>query len=139
MEALRNRIVEVIGESNKYRSNEVDQIVEALLKVQAEAPAPVKNKKGNRGPYADVFAMLDAVKPIASKHGILIYQHHRRDKGDIVVHSTLIHKSGQWLDSRLEANPIESDLTYFQDRSTAFTYTKRHLIQTQFAMGGDEE
>jgi len=140
MEALRAKIVDAIRETQKYRSTEIDQIVAALVKVQAELPAPEKNKQGNRGKYADVYSLLDTAQPVCSKYGIFIHQHMRKDKGNIIVHSTLMHVSGQWLDSRLDANPIEDQkLDYFQARSKAFTYTKRHLLQAQLGMGGDED
>jgi len=140
IQQIKQQIQQALKQNTRNRSEQIDQIAEALAKVQASMPAPEKNKHGNRGSYADLESMLSTAKKTCSEHGIAIYQHYQMNSGHIFLHSTLIHTSGQWLNSTLLADPIEDPkLSYWQCRTLGFTYTKKHHLEAQLGMRGDVE
>jgi len=130
-------------ETQKYMSDEVGEIVQAIARATLEMPIPEKSKRGNRGAYSDLEDYLKCCKKTLAKHGIIIHQHPRYLKAGRIMFSMLLHTSGQWLLASDLVNPdpktIESAQAFQHAVSSVFTYAKRRMLQSQLGLGCDEE
>ena len=110
--------------------------MQAMLAVQAEVQNPLKLAKGNNYTYVELDALLDVVRPIASKYGLSIVQH---VEGDSLV-TELWHESG---DTRLFRMPLKpSNLrggSEAQQLGAAITYARKYSLMGLFAIHGDKD
>lgn len=128
--------------TQKFQSDKIDKLIPALIKTQLDLEKPQKSKMGNRGSYSDLEDYLNCCIKVLAKNNILLYQHPRFDGQNRIMHSMLIHSSGQWITSTDLCNPdpkLKNSLPYQQAISTVFTYAKRRMIQSQLGLGCDEE
>ena len=125
-------------EGLKNQSGKVDKLATALAKAQGEIVGARKTSKNPffKSDYADLFEVLEATRPILSKHGLSIVQ---TNDGVEVIGSTaflhvgtmLMHTSGQWIRSFIPL-PIESPVNCHK-LGSAMTYGRRYGLS---AMGG---
>lgn len=117
-------------------SEAINELAAALASAQAE----MKNAKLNKvnphfkSRYADLAEIRDTVTPALAKHGIAIAQGIDTDGNAIAVTTRLIHKSGQWIESRF---PIAYDKP--QAMGSAITYGRRYLLSAICAISADED
>ena len=117
-------------------SEQIDQLATALAAAQAE----MKNAKLNRinphfkSKYADLAEIRDTVTPALSKHGIAVVNGTDATDGGLHVVTRLIHKSGQWIESRF---PIAYDKP--QTMGSAITYGKRYNLAAVANIAADED
>jgi hypothetical protein len=111
------------------QSNEIKDLVAALVKVQAEIRDAEKNAKGQVGHqtynYANLDSVIDATRAPLAKHGLVVTQ-----LGDItemgpVLVTMLMHTSGQWLKSVM---PIINGKGDAQGFGSATTYARRYSL-----------
>jgi hypothetical protein len=90
-------------------SEMTDLLYTALAAAQGDYPAVLKNAKGAFGMYATVDALLDAVRPINSKHGLSLKSTTQIVGEEEYLVTTLGHKSGQFTRSvsRIAADPMK--------------------------------
>jgi hypothetical protein len=123
------RAAKKIQEDEPYRSDEVKDLVIAIGKAQGEFP-PIKFNRVNsfhKNEYGDLCAILQAIRPALTKHGLCITQEMRLTKeGGNVLHTRLWHISGQFIESRLRIVPSKSGI---QEFGSAVTYSRRYSIQ----------
>ena len=113
------------------QSGQLDKLATALAKAQSEITG-AKSKSTNpyfKSKYADLFEVLEASRPILSKHGLSIVQ--TTDKVEVIgetaflnVGTTLMHSSGQWIRS-FTPMPIEKPVNCHK-LGSAFTYGRRY-------------
>lgn len=117
-------------------SENIDQLATALAAAQAEMKNAKLNKQNPhfKSKYADLAEIRDTVTPALSKHGIAVVQ--GTDAGDsgLVVFTRLVHKSGQWIESRF---PIAYDKP--QTMGSAYTYAKRYSLAAICNIAADED
>lgn len=117
-------------------SENIDQLATALAAAQAE----MKNAKLNKvnphfkSKYADLAEIRDTVTPALSKHGIAVVNGTDATDGGLHVVTRLIHKSGQWIESRF---PIAYDKP--QTMGSAITYGKRYNLAAVANIAADED
>lgn len=117
-------------------SENIDQLATALAAAQAE----MKNAKPNKvnphfkSKYADLAEIRDTVTPALSKHGIAVVNGTDATEGGLHVVTRLIHKSGQWIESRF---PIAYDKP--QTMGSAITYGKRYNLAAVANIAADED
>lgn len=90
-------------------SETTDLLYSSLAAAQGEYPAVLKNAKGAFGMYATVDALLDAVRPVNSKHGLSLKSTTQIVGEEEFLVTTLGHKSGQFTRSisRIAADPMK--------------------------------
>jgi len=118
-------------EGLKNQSGKIDKLATALAKAQSEIIGARKTSKNPffKSDYADLFEVLEATRPILSKHGLSIVQ---INDGVEVIGSTaflhvgtmLMHTSGQWIKSFIPL-PIESPVNCHK-LGSAMTYGRRY-------------
>ena len=115
----------------KNQSGKLEKLATALAKAQSEIVGARKTSKNPyfKSDYADLFEVLEATRPILSKHGLSIVQ---TNNGVEIIGSTaflhvgtmLMHTSGQWIRSFIPL-PIESPVNCHK-LGSAMTYGRRY-------------
>lgn len=145
LEAKINTLLEKMDKIEKERcqSEETKDIISDLIKAQGEFPKLIKNKKGQRGEYADLTGVIETVRPSLNKNNLYIRQHEDICGNDIVLVTTVHHKTGQWICSRhvltpkkdiAKNNAMSSDQAY----GSQLTYQKRYSICMILGISGDD-
>ena len=117
-------------------SENIDQLATALASAQSE----MKNAKLNKinphfkSKYADLAEIRDTVTPALSKHGIALIHGTEPMETTLHVVSRLIHKSGQWAESRF---PVPYDKP--QAMGSGITYGKRYNQSALANIAADED
>ena len=113
-------------------SEQISEIVAALLKVQATEPTALKQAENPhlRSKYADLEAVMSSVRPALTANGVLLIQAADVVEGRVGVTTLLVHASGQWFRSRLLLTPTKNDP---QAIGSCITYGRRYGLS---AMAG---
>ena len=118
-------------EGLRNQSGKLEKLATALAKAQSEIVGARKTSKNPyfKSDYADLFEVLEATRPILSKHGLAIVQ---TNGGVEVIGTTaflhvgtmLMHTSGQWIRSFIPL-PIETPINCHK-LGSAMTYGRRY-------------
>jgi len=113
------------------QSGKLEKLATALAKAQGEIVGARKTSKNPyfKSDYADLFEVLEATRPILSKHGLSIVQTNNGveiigSTAFLHVGTTLMHTSGQWIRSFIPL-PIESPVNCHK-LGSAMTYGRRY-------------
>jgi len=108
-----------------WKSPEIDKLAEALAKVQSELEGAKKESTNPffKSSYADLHAVIKSSFPYLSKNGLSVSQGNEIVKGAVVVTTTLLHSSGQWLRSKIKLPLSKVDA---QGVGAAVTYGRRY-------------
>ena len=85
--------------------------------------------------YADIGDGLEVVRPLLAKHGLAIMQPTSMDGGVIVLHTWVMHKSGQWMEGRY---PVCKPGAH-QDMGAAMSYSRRHSLFAMLGVAAEED
>jgi hypothetical protein len=118
---------EIIHKSTeiKYRSEQINELAISLAKAQAEFNVAGLNKVNPyfKSRYADFMAVVEASRPSLNKYGLSVVQDIiSYPSGENMLHTILMHVSGQWIESRMRIVPPKNDI---QTMSSYNTYLKR--------------
>ena len=117
-------------------SDQINELATALSAAQAEMKNATLNKVNPhfKSKYADLAGIRDTVTPALTKHGLAVVQGTDTTEGGIVVVTRLLHKSGQWMESRF---PIAYDKP--QTMGSAYTYARRYSLSAMCSISADED
>ena len=107
------------------RSPDVKDLATALAKAQGEMRTADLNRTNPyfKSKYADLMSVVNASRPALSKNGLSVIQNIlANDDGASMLHTILLHSSGQYMESRMRINPPKNDI---QTISSFTTYLKR--------------
>ncbi len=111
------------------KSDSIGNLAKALSAAQAEmGPA----RKGSKNPffkssYADLTQVTDVIRLPLASHGIAYVQTiEPGEGGQINILTSLIHESGEWVESCLPIKPVKQDP---QGIGSAISYGKRYGLQ----------
>jgi hypothetical protein len=126
-------------------SAEADQLIEALVKFQAQVTPPAKNSKGHNYTYADMASVRQAIVKPLSDNGLVYTQPTRVDMdGDgnwrNVIITRVMHISGQWMQG--EYIPALDNATgkgnvHWQD-GTALSYGRRYALMGLLGLAAED-
>lgn len=123
-----------------YRSEMIHDLALDLAKAQAEFEVADLNKQNPyfKSRYADLMAVVGASRPALTKYGLSIVQDPiSHVNGESILHTILLHKSGQWIESRMRIIPPKNDV---QSMSSYITYLKRVAYSSLVGVvTGDED
>lgn len=110
---------------DEWKSNQIDQLAEALAKAQSELEGAKKESTNPffKSSYADLHAVIKSAFPYLSKHGLSVSQGNEIIPNAICVTTTLMHSSGQWLRSKVKLPLSKVDA---QGVGAAITYGRRY-------------
>lgn len=116
-----------------------NEIAKALATAQSEFSTIVKNKTNPhfKSKYADLAAVIDAVRPALTKNGLTVSQVLRlhADGNGVYLETVLMHSSGQIMTS---SYPIAHGLTP-QQMGSALTYARRYSLCAILGVAADED
>jgi len=111
-------------------SEKIDLIAPALLAAQKEIGNATKNAKNPhfKNNYADLGAVIDAVKEPLNKNGIVILQSLSggiAESNSLHLTTRLLHTSGQWIEDTASSPLPKADP---QGVGSATTYLRRYAL-----------
>lgn len=115
------------------------KICAAFVKAQAEIEKAVKEKNNPhfRSKYADLGAVVDAIKPALEKHGLGFFQKFHEDHDGVTVETIIVHESGETLSNGVLSVPAtKKDAQGF---GSATTYARRYSLQAAFGVAPEDD
>jgi hypothetical protein len=111
------------------KSETIKSLAEALSKAQAEMAGAVKDATNPffNSSYANLSAVVRAVKEPFSNNGLSYSQFPIEDNGRIGVETVLMHDSGEWLSQSFTVQLTKQDA---QGAGSAITYCRRYALQS---------
>lgn len=117
-------------------SENLADLATALSKAQGELKA-VKKDADNplfNSTYASLEGVIDHCKPVLQKHGLSIVQGPSGTGDVVVVHTLLLHSSGQWIETETALKPVPAKIDRGsaekavtpQATGSAITYARRY-------------
>jgi hypothetical protein len=110
-------------------SEQINELAAALSKAQSEAKSAAKSASNPhfRSNYAPLHEYMEVVATCFCKHGLsVIHMPHTVD-GRLMLHSRILHSSGQWMGCTLPV-AVDEKRTGAQAIGSALTYMKRYAL-----------
>lgn len=120
-------------------SESIKQLSAALLKAQRSIKFAAKdaNNPHFRSKYADLPAVIDAIKPALNEAGIVFMQTFSpSEAGFIAVTTRLLHESGEWIEDTATVPLPKSDP---QGYGSAATYARRYSLAAITGLYQDDD
>lgn len=114
------------------------ELFAALAKAQAEMTVAEYDSNNTyfESKYASLAAVIEATRPVLSKHGISITQHPRVQDGLVIVTTMVAHASGAYMTSELALRPAKNDA---HSVGSAITYAKRYAWSAAAGIAADDD
>lgn len=113
----------------------------ALAAAQAEFNVVVKNKVNPhfRSKYADIEAIMQAVRPALNSHGLFLSQSVTTSTSDVSVETMITHESGEILRSGVTKIPVSGGGNLAQAFGSAITYARRYSLSAFLGVSADDD
>jgi len=131
------------------KSEKIEDLITALIKAKAKfAPlkksktATVKMKSGGYYSYnyADLADILAMVTPPLAENGLVIIQPVTVTDGQILIDTTLVHATGQWITTNLPLpNIATGNMNAIQQIGSVITYGRRYSIESLLGIASEED
>lgn len=123
------------------QSEQVNELFAAIAKAQAEIKNPAKNTKNTyyKNEYADLTAVLNAVRPVAAAHGLSFVQSVDMVDDRVTVQSQVSHSSGQWIKSSAMVPLSENVKNVPQEIGIISTYIRRYQAQAMWCINAEQD
>jgi hypothetical protein len=107
----------------------------------AEIEAATKGAAGQVGQqrykYADICAVIDAIKPALAKHGLFFTQHPQPSEGGVTVETLLHHAGGESMS--MGSLFVPANRNDAQGFGSALTYCRRYALVTAFGVPTEDD
>lgn len=116
-----------------------DSISAAYVAAFSEIEAATKsaNNPHFKSKYADLPAVIDAIKPHLAKHNLGFMQCPRPSDGGVSIETILIHSSGEKLSMGVLFVPANKHDAH--GYGSALTYARRYALQTCFGLPTEDD
>lgn len=120
------------------KSENINELAMALAKAQAEMLPAMKDSANPffKSKYADLASVWDACRAPLTKNGLSVVQLISSDTDKLVLKTTLIHSSGQWIESVAPIVPVKNDP---QGLGSALTYMRRYSLAALVGVYQDDD
>lgn len=121
------------------KSETIGKLAEALAKAQGQYKPVQKNSINPyfQSKYADLSSIIDAVRDALSQNGLSFIQTNRlAENGKLIVITTLLHQSGEWVEGELAMMPVKADP---QAGGSCLTYLRRYSLQQMLGVAAEDE
>ena len=110
------------------KSDSIKSLAVAMCKAQAEMGGAHKgaNNPFFKSKYADLGAVVQAIKEPFSNNGLSYVQFPIEEGGRIGVETILLHESGEWMSNSFTVQLTKQDA---QGAGSALTYCRRYSLQ----------
>jgi len=109
------------------QSSEINELAAALSKAQEQMSTAHKDSDNPffRSKYADLESVWDACRKAFGDNGLSVTQVGATGEKGTILKTTLMHKSGQWIESELPLIMAKNDM---QALGSAMTYARRFSL-----------
>lgn len=110
------------------KSDQINEIASALSKAQGKIKGAVKDSANPffKSCYADLQSVWDAIREAFVQNGLAVTQTmEQSDSGQLYLLTTLMHSSGQWIDSKFPIVPLKNEP---QALGSATSYARRYSL-----------
>lgn len=109
-------------------------LASALVKAQAEMTGAKKDSANPffKSKYADLSAVMEAIRPALSAHGLGFVQVCHDADNQAIVETVIIHESGETYSCGKTSVPVSKGDA--QGYGSAITYARRYSLQTAFGV-----
>ena len=129
------------------RSEQINEIAKALCLFQGEVTNPKKTATNphHNSKYTPLDEVVNTIKPVLKKHGLSYIQNTWSEGENVVIQTTLLHESGQWLESAPLMLPGHQVLKggarvwNAQGAGTAITYGRRYQLSSFLGIASEED
>lgn len=124
------------------RSESIGNLAAALAIAQGKmrAAALSQTNKFFNSRYADLGAIIEAIRPVLADNGLSFTQLPLVDSGVMTLETTIMHASGEWISSvQSVAIGEEKGLSFVQSMGKAITYLRRYALASMFGVYADED
>ena len=120
------------------KSESIKSLSVAMCKAQGEMGGAVKdaNNPFFKSKYADLSAVVQAVKDPFANNGLSYVQFPIEESGRIGVETILMHESGEWLSNSFTVQLPKQDA---QGAGSAITYCRRYALQAIAGIPSEDE
>lgn len=120
---------------------ENSNLFKALCEAQKAFKTPVKNRKAAYGMYADLQAIMQAVRPALNANGLFVGQKVRNADGGLVVETFLAHQSGETYSFGELFMPVGASkgMNLAQAFGSAETYARRYALSAALGVVADDD
>ena len=120
------------------KSETIGQLALALSKAQGQMKFAAKdaNNPFFKSKYADLAAVIEAIKVPLSSNGLAFVQATDFEDNAVIVETVLLHESGEWISGKLRMHPTKNDP---QGVGSAVTYAKRYGLQALVGVPSDDD
>jgi len=120
------------------KSDNINELAAALSKAQGAFDHAKKdvNNAFFKSKYADLASCIDAAKTALAANGLAVVQSTDVENDELVLITTLMHASGQWVDSKYPIRPVKNDP---QGMGSAITYGRRYAFCAITGIAADDD
>ena len=121
------------------KSETISKLAVALVKFNMEVKIIEKDAKNPhfKNDYASLDTIIDEVRPLLAKQGLVIMQFPGGDGEKFTLRSMLIHESGEWIESEpITLRPVKNDP---QGIGSCSTYARRYSLSAMLSLNTGED
>ena len=120
------------------KSTTIKCLAEALCKAQGEMGGAAKGKTNPffKAKYADLSAVIQAIKEPFASNGLSYVQFPIEDQGRIGIETILMHSSGEWMSQKFTVQLTKQDA---QGAGSAITYCRRYGLQAVAGIPSEDD
>ena len=120
------------------KSESIKNLAIAMNKAQAEMGGAAKDSANPffKSKYADLGAVVHAVKEPFANNGLSYVQFPIEDAGRIGVETILMHESGEWMSNLFTVALTKQDA---QQAGSALTYCRRYALQAVAGIPSEDD
>lgn len=128
------------------QSASIGKLAEALAKAQLKYTPITKDsenpafKRGNKvSRYADLFSLIRGTQKALAEEGLIVFQSPTVDGRVLIMHSRLIHSSGEWMSNDLSMPAADERGYTAHSIGKAITYARRYSYQCMVGAVAEED
>jgi len=120
------------------KSDSIKNIAVAMNKAQSEMTGAAKSKTNPffKAKYADLKAVIEAIKTPFADNGLSYVQFPIEEGGRIGIETILMHSSGEWLSNSFTVQLTKQDA---QGAGSAITYCRRYGLQAVAGIPSEDD
>ena len=120
------------------KSETIIELAKAMAKAQGEMGGAHKGKNNPffKSKYADLGAVIEAVKEPFSNNGLSYVQFPIEDSRRVGVETILMHESGEWMSNQFTVQLSKQDA---QGAGSAITYCRRYGLQAVAGIPSEDD
>lgn len=121
------------------KSEQINDLAAALSRAQGQIKASALDGTNPhfRSEYSTLTAIWDACREALAANGLSVVQTtDNEDPEMVVLETTLLHSSGQWISGRLKMKPAKADP---QGIGSALTYARRYALAALVGVAPEDD